>query len=83
MFTSVSPFKLSLRNLLPTPTKPVQLTNIRRQKAAHLTSVINTDEACGRYRKRNLINIQKKKDVSGRRISMSTFKFTHKMMGRN
>jgi hypothetical protein len=45
---SVSPFNLPLRNLLPTPTKLVQLTNIRRQKAADFTSVIYADEACGR-----------------------------------
>ena len=52
-----SPFNLPLQNLLPTPTKSVQLTNIRKQKAADLTSAICTDEACGRYRKMNVINL--------------------------
>jgi hypothetical protein len=69
---SASPFNLPLRNLLPTPTKPVKLTNIRKQKAADLTSAIYSDEACGRYRKRNVINAQKKKYDSGLRISIST-----------
>jgi len=58
---SVSPFNLPLRNLLPTPTKPVQLTNTRKQKAAGLTSAIQADEACGKYRKRKVIKTQKKK----------------------
>jgi hypothetical protein len=72
-FTSSHPFNLPLRNLLPTPTKTLHLTNIRKQKAADFNSAMYTDEACGRYRKRNVINTQKKKYVSGRRISISTF----------
>jgi hypothetical protein len=71
-FTSSHPFNLPLRNLLPTPKKPLQLTNIRKQKSADFNSVMFTDEACGRYRKRNVINTQKKKYVSGRRTSIST-----------
>jgi len=69
----VSYFNLPLRNLLPTPTKSVHLTNLRKRKAAGLTSAVYTDEACGKYRKRNAINTQKKKYVSGRRISISIF----------
>jgi hypothetical protein len=72
-FTSPHLFNLPLRNLLPTPTKPLQLTNIRKQKSADFNSAMFTDEACGRYRKRNVINNQKEKYVSGRRTSVSTF----------
>ena len=70
---SISPFNLPFRNRLPTPTKPFQLTNIRKQEAADFNSARCTDEACARYRKRNVINTQKKKEISGRRISISTF----------
>jgi hypothetical protein len=69
----VYPFNLPLRNLLPTQTKPVQLTNIWKQKAADFSPAIYTEEAYGRYRKMKVINTQKKKEVSGRRISISTF----------
>ena len=72
-FTSPHSFNLPLRNLLPMPVKPLQPTNIWKQKAADFNSAMYTDEACGIYRKRNVINTKKKKYVSGRRISISTF----------
>jgi hypothetical protein len=65
---SVSPFNMPFRHLLPTPTKPLQLTGIRKQEAADFNSAIQTDDASGRYRERNVINTQKQKEVSGRRI---------------
>jgi hypothetical protein len=70
---SVSRFNLLSRNLLPTPTKPFQLTDIEKQNAAGFNSAIYTDGACGRYRKGNVINTQEKKEISDRRISIPTF----------
>ena len=72
-FTISYPFNLPLRNLLPTPTKPLQLNNIRKQKLQILILLCTLMKPAEDIGKRNVVNTQKKKYVSGCRISISTF----------
>jgi hypothetical protein len=55
---------LSFHDILPTPTKSVQPTKRRKQKAAMLASATFIEEALERYREKNVKNVHNSRSLA-------------------